>query len=619
MRDFVALAMFLVCIFTHSSVSTAEEESLLSFITTRQSVRWTQVPHRVMAFYYTWYGTPERHGRWVHWQDVRPDEHSIASSTHYPSKGAYDSHDPAIIDYHIDLAKAHGIDTFICTWWGQDTFDDRALKTVLRRAEQKDFSISIYWETVPGTGDDKINNAVDDLVYVLEEYGSHPAFLKVQGKPVVFVYGRVMNQVSNNEWAAIIPKAEKLHPEVFLLIADGYSPGYARVFDGLHVYNICTAVRDKSPREIREYAQNSFPDAVRTAKDRGKISCITIIPGYDDTKIRTPGINASRLDGQTYRVLWEQAIQADPDWVVITSWNEWHEGSEIEPSREHGEQYVQITGECAARFKSKQYSQVPVATDTLGPTPEHAELLRNRFRGKTVGILPDFQSDAILWLAETGVQVTELTWDDVLDDKLFNPGAFPVVVFAGGERYCQSREKDGDVDDAIIRYLRNGGMLMTMSIGPFPFFSNEKAEIVRSSGKFGLPIVGSVGQEELATRLGKEVLGWERPPKDISLAFHINKAALKTLPERVPYPEGGDLRWRPLDFERLDKDDVYIPLVRLQDSTGKNYGDAAGYIEHRVSSPHKGKNIYVWKRVTDLLNNEDFLFELFSFAAEKLE
>jgi hypothetical protein len=43
-----------------------------------------------------------------------------------------------------------------------------------------------------------------------------------------------------------------------------------------------------------------------------------------------------RWGGETYRVLWEEAVAAHPDYVLITSWNEWHEGSEIEPSVEYG-------------------------------------------------------------------------------------------------------------------------------------------------------------------------------------------------------------------------------------------------------------------------------------------
>jgi hypothetical protein len=37
--------------------------------------------------------------------------------------------------------------------------------------------------------------------------------------------------------------------------------------------------------------------------------------------------------------------------ILITSWNEWHEGSEIEPSLEDGDKYIRMTGEMAAKFR----------------------------------------------------------------------------------------------------------------------------------------------------------------------------------------------------------------------------------------------------------------------------
>ena len=48
----------------------------------------------------------------------------------------------------------------------------------------------------------------------------------------------------------------------------------------------------------------------------------------------------------------EEAIKSKPDWVLITSWNEWHEGSEIEPSLEFDGKYVQLTFEFAPRFRA---------------------------------------------------------------------------------------------------------------------------------------------------------------------------------------------------------------------------------------------------------------------------
>ena len=157
----------------------------------------------------------------MHWKDVDPARHAIASSTHFPAKGAYDSYDPAVIDYHIDLAKEAGIDGFICTWWGQGTYDDQALKIVLERARQKHFQVSVYWETAPGEGAAQVDRAVRDLMYVLQHYGSDPAFLKVDGKPVIFVYGRVMNEVAMDQWPAIITRVQQRFAKGFLLIADG--------------------------------------------------------------------------------------------------------------------------------------------------------------------------------------------------------------------------------------------------------------------------------------------------------------------------------------------------------------------------------------------------------------
>jgi hypothetical protein len=69
----------------------------------------------------------------------------------------------------------------------------------------------------------------------------------------------------------------------------------------------------------------------RERHDNGRISCVTVIPGYDDTKIRKSGLKAGRQDDEVYRVLWQEAIKAKPDWVLITSWN--HLVSESSPYR----------------------------------------------------------------------------------------------------------------------------------------------------------------------------------------------------------------------------------------------------------------------------------------------
>ena len=331
-------------------VDSAGHAGLLEFAAQQGRRQYPNVSRQVLAFYYTWYGTPERAGRMIHWGSVRPESHEISQSTHYPEIGAYDSHDPALIDRHVTQAKQQGITGFIATWWGIGRFEDRAMPTLLDRAAAQDFSVAVYWETAPGRGQGQIEQARRDLLYLLRTYGSHTAYLKVDNKPVIFVYGRVMNQVPLSAWPEIVNSVRETYEGDFLLIADGYTASYARVFDGIHTYNICGWVQNYSPAELQVPARDSFTQAVALARQQGKISCLTIIPGYDDTKIRSPGIDAKRHDGQTYRVLWEEALRADPDWVLITSWNEWHEGSEIEPSWEDGDRCLKLTGQYTRRF-----------------------------------------------------------------------------------------------------------------------------------------------------------------------------------------------------------------------------------------------------------------------------
>src|SRR5438874_400779 len=98
-------------------------------------------------------------------------------------------------------------------------------------------------------------------------------------------------------------------------------------------------------------AHVAYPKIVAAAGP-SKISTITVIPGYDDRAVGRPPPRpvTDRWGGETYRVLWQEAVAAAPDYVLITSWNEWHEGSEIEPSVEYGSVMLNDTAAFAHQF-----------------------------------------------------------------------------------------------------------------------------------------------------------------------------------------------------------------------------------------------------------------------------
>lgn len=331
---------------------------------------------KVLAFYYPWYGNPEVSGNWVHWRvhvsdrSQIPEDRLRAGRTsgffldplgdfseldekglpliqgkNHPAIGLYDSNDPLVIRGHLKLAQQAGIDALIVSWWGQGDFSDKVLSKMLDEAEAIGSAVKLtaYYETVP---DDSPDRAVEDLMYLLNQYGARASWLKVDGKPVIFLYGRAMSQLSVEQWADVIARVQAQHPAIIIADTDAAHLPPANA-DGAHFYNPADRVRQGQDM------QAFYSEYVGRVRERGKIACLTVIPGYDDTVIRVPGFSAPRENGLLYRRLWEAAIAAGPDWLLITSWNEWHEGSEIEPSIEDGRLYLDLTQEFSAAFKRR--------------------------------------------------------------------------------------------------------------------------------------------------------------------------------------------------------------------------------------------------------------------------
>ncbi|MBM3151099.1 MAG: hypothetical protein FJZ96_02655, partial [Chloroflexi bacterium] len=124
------------------------------------------------------------------------------------------------------------------------------------------------------------------------------------------------------------------------------------LFDGLHQYAIfgfpdLFSVYKTVSRGVRYYS-------LLQGTDQQKIFAATVQPGFDDCPYHPPitDLLVERNNGDYYRSTFEAAIQSDPDWIIITSWNEFGETTHIEPSEFYGTQYLDITREYAERWKS---------------------------------------------------------------------------------------------------------------------------------------------------------------------------------------------------------------------------------------------------------------------------
>jgi len=85
-------------------------------------------------------------------------------------------------------------------------------------------------------------------------------------------------------------------------------------------------------------------------------------PGFDNEgAVRCYGqqpLKRDRLDGCSYRDDWEEALRAASNIVVIETWNELHEGTEICETVELGRKYIEITAEYARAFKEGSWENL---------------------------------------------------------------------------------------------------------------------------------------------------------------------------------------------------------------------------------------------------------------------
>jgi hypothetical protein len=68
----------------------------------------------------------------------------------------------------------------------------------------------------------------------------------------------------------------------------------------------------------------------------GSLYVPSVGPGFQSTRIAPEeGTNFGRKEGETYNLQWEAALgtTVEPPMVTITSFNEWHEGTQIEPAK----------------------------------------------------------------------------------------------------------------------------------------------------------------------------------------------------------------------------------------------------------------------------------------------
>jgi hypothetical protein len=243
------------------------------------------------AFYYPWY----------------PATWTVNNSHvfYQPDLGYYSSDDQAVVDRHIQALEYAKIDVAIVSWWGiNQQSETKRIPMLMNRttAAGSDLKWAFYYEK-EGFGNPSVATLQADLAYVKQNYTGNPTYAHINGKPVVFVYNADDNtcevadrwvQAANGEW-----------------------------YVGLKVvgnFQNCA----HQPSTWHQYG----PDA---PEQRHAGNEFVIAPGFWRADAATPLL---ARDPARFAQNVRNMVKSGEKWQLITTFNEWGEGTAVEGSKD---------------------------------------------------------------------------------------------------------------------------------------------------------------------------------------------------------------------------------------------------------------------------------------------
>lgn len=239
------------------------------------------------AFYYPWF----------------PETHAWATK-YTPTLGQYDSGNPTILNAHVALARQAGLDAFISSWWGRGTPTDRRLTFLLDAARAQDFHVAAYYEPASIVPAPTAAQLSADFSALATRADQEPAWLRVSGRPVLFVYN-----LGSEASCAATHRLKTANAGRFYL--------NLKVFKG---YDSCP----DQPDSWHQYAP------ARPYDQQGRYSA-TVSPGFCKFNESRPRLtrDLARFEADLAR-----QVGSGAHWQLITSFNEWGEGTAVEPANE---------------------------------------------------------------------------------------------------------------------------------------------------------------------------------------------------------------------------------------------------------------------------------------------
>lgn len=291
-----------------------------------------------------------------HWTMDRFDPDHIdaagqrqVASWYRPLIGPYDSADPAVLEYHVLLMKLSGIDGLIVDWYGPDDYLDYALNNertsaIFSHAATAGLDAVLCYEDqviqqqIDGgylEAANAVARAQEAILYVQRHYFQSPNYLRWRERPVLLNFGPQYFEESS-QWESIFSVLEPTNQPAFytedhrLDCAVGafnwppmwlsHVPGTRGVLSRAALQKYLSEFEEKGA-DWPSFISSAFP----RFHDVYKFAGVRDYWGY-----------LGDHGGQTFRHTLTRALTNSSAMVQIVTWNDFAEGTMVEPTVEYG-------------------------------------------------------------------------------------------------------------------------------------------------------------------------------------------------------------------------------------------------------------------------------------------
>ena len=311
-----------------------------------------------------WYQSEPFRGSWGwHWHMNTFSPPQTLASHYYPLFGAYDSADPHVLASQVLLMKIAGIDGTIIDWYGIEDFWDYGLlrdatEVFIQYVKKADLEFSICYEdqTVGhmldnghfADRDEAVDHGKEVMQWLEANYFTDTLHLKHDGVPVLWCFGPQFFTFS--EWE-----------ELFSVVSP--SPAFVPL-----KYNTAPKVGEfdwpvpsGGVEQVDNYLAAFY---ARAAGLEWEYYGGAAFPRFHDIYGQTGGTSYGFIDAQdalglnTYAKTLESGLNSDAEIIQLVTWNDYGEGTIIEPTEEDGYLYLEITQELRKEYIDPNLSYV---------------------------------------------------------------------------------------------------------------------------------------------------------------------------------------------------------------------------------------------------------------------